>query len=56
VNGTEHSGKYKFNCVTESAGKKAAERLTGANVSVHYNPRDARKSMLWEDEIWDLWY
>jgi hypothetical protein len=56
VNGSDHSGHYKFNCVSEGAGKKAAERLNGATVNVHYNPRDAAKSMLWEDEVWDLWF
>jgi len=56
VNGADHSGHYKFNSVTESAGQKAFQKLTGATVSVHYNPRDAAKSLLWEDEVWNFWH
>lgn len=55
VNGIEHSGKYKFNCVSESQGKRAEEKLTCATVNVHYDPQDAAKGLLWEDEVWDLW-
>jgi hypothetical protein len=53
---TEHSGKYSFNCVTEKMAEGAVTGLRDKAVSVHYKPSDESKGIVWEDEVWDLWW
>lgn len=52
----EHKGSYSFNCTSETMGQGAIAGLTGKSVCVHYSPSKESKSLLWEDEIWDLWW
>jgi hypothetical protein len=52
----EHTGNYSFNCVSEKMANGALAGLTDKVVSVHYKPTDEAKALLWEDEIWDLWW
>ena len=52
----EHSGVYTFNCATEQMSQGAVAGLTEKPVCVHYSPSNESKSLLWEDEIWDLWW
>jgi hypothetical protein len=52
----EHSGTYSFNCVTEKMAGGATAGLRDKTVSVHYKPSDESKGILWEDEVWDIWW
>jgi hypothetical protein len=52
----EHSGSYSFNCATENMADGATAGMTGKTVSVHYKPSGESKGILWEDEIWDVWW
>lgn len=52
----EHGGDYAFNCKDEEMGQGAVTGLQDKTVCVHYKPSDEGKSVLWEDEIWDLWW
>jgi len=52
----EHTGTYKFNCTTEEMGNGAVAGLKDKPVSVHYKPSDESKGVLWEDEVWDIWW
>lgn len=52
----EHEGSYAFNCTSEEQGRGAIAGLQNKTVCVHYRPADERKSVLWEDEIWNLWW
>ncbi len=52
----EHEGRYSFSCASEAMGQGAIAGLQDKTVSVHYKPLDQGKSLLWEDEIWDLWW
>jgi hypothetical protein len=52
----EHEGKYSFNCTSEAMGQGAIAGLQDKTVCVHYKQSDESKSLLWEDEMWDLWW
>lgn len=52
----EHEGDYAFNCISEKQGQGAIAGLQEKTVRVHYKPADERKSVLWEDEVWNLWW
>jgi hypothetical protein len=52
----EHNRSYSFNCASEHMGESAVAGLTGKAVSVHYHPSNENKSLLWEDEVWDIWW
>ena len=52
----EHSNSYSFNCMTENMADGACAGLKDKTVSVHYKPSDESKAMLWEDEVWDVWW
>ena len=52
----EHAGKYSFNCTSENMGNGAVAGLAGKTVAVHYQSSDEAKSLLWEDEVWDIWW
>jgi hypothetical protein len=52
----EHKGSYSFNCTSERMGQGVIAGLTDKTVCVHTKPSDESKSVLWEDEIWDLWW
>ena len=52
----EHQGSYSFNCTSEQMGQGAVAGLTDKPVCVHYSPSNESKSLLWEREIWDLWW
>lgn len=51
-----HTGKYKFNCATEKMSQGASAGMQDETVNVHFNPRNEADSVLWEDEIWDIWW
>ena len=55
VNGKQYSGKYHVNCATEGIRDEAAAGLPVAQAIVHYSPSDQGHSVLWEDEVWNLW-
>ena len=52
----EHTSSYSFNCATENMADGATAGLTDKTVSVHYKPSDENKGILWEDEVWDIWW
>lgn len=52
----EHEGTYAFNCTSETQGQGAIAGLQNKTVCVHYKPGAEGKSVLWEDEMWDLWW
>jgi hypothetical protein len=52
----EHAGSYSFNCVTEKMAQGATAGLQDKAVSVHYKPSDEAKGIVWEDEVWDVWW
>ena len=52
----QHTGSYSFNCATENMADGATAGMKDKTVSVHYNPSNESKSILWEDEIWDIWW
>jgi hypothetical protein len=52
----EHTDSYSFNCVTENMADGASAGLKDKTVSVHYRPSDENKAILWEDEVWDIWW
>jgi hypothetical protein len=52
----QHSGTYAFNCVTENMANGAIAGLKDKTVSVHYKPNDEARALLWEDEVWDIWW
>jgi hypothetical protein len=52
----EHTGSYAFNCTSESMANGAMAGLAGKNVSVHYPKSAPAKGIVWEDEIWDVWW
>jgi len=51
-----HTGTYRFNCTSKTMVAGASAGLTGKTVRVHVNPYYEAKSLLWEDEVWDLWW
>jgi hypothetical protein len=51
----EHTGSYSFNLVTEKLRDRAEAGMVGKVVCVRYDPKDEAKSVLWFDEVWDLW-
>jgi hypothetical protein len=55
VNGTEYRGKYHVNCVSEGLSKDATAGIAKGPATVHYDPANPVKSVLWEDEVWNLW-
>jgi hypothetical protein len=52
----DHTGTYDFNCTSEAMAEGAVAGLQDKTVSVHYKPSDESKGILWEDEIWDIWW
>ena len=52
----EHTGSYKFNCTSEEMAQGAMAGLEGKSVSVHYPKSNPEKGIVWEDEIWDVWW
>lgn len=52
----EHKGKYSFNCATEKMSEGAVAGLQNKTVSVHYKPSDESNAVLWEDEVWNVWW
>jgi len=52
----EHIGTYSFNCTSEKMSEGAFAGLDNKTVSVHYKPSDESKGILWEDEVWDIWW
>ena len=52
----EHTGSYAFNCTSEGMAEGAMAGLAGKSVSVHYPKSDAGKGIVWEDEVWDVWW
>jgi hypothetical protein len=54
--GQEHPGTYSFNCATENMANGATAGLKEKTVCVHYKPSDEAKALLWEDEVWDIWW
>jgi hypothetical protein len=51
-----YSGSYSFNCTSEEMAQGAMAGLKDKPVSVHYNPKDTGKGILWEDDVWDIWW
>jgi hypothetical protein len=51
-----HSASYSFNCVSEEMAAGAVAGLKDKAVCVHYSPSDESKCLLWEDEVWDIWW
>jgi Protein of unknown function (DUF3592) len=54
--GNSYSGSYSFNCTSEEMAQGAMAGLKDKTVSVHYNPKEAAKGILWEDDVWDIWW
>ena len=52
----QHSASYSFNCTSEEMATGAVAGMTDKTVNVHYSPSDESKSVLWEGEIWDIWW
>jgi hypothetical protein len=52
----EHTGKYKFNCTSEKMSQGAFAGMTDKTVNVHYKPSNEADAVIWEDEIWDIWW
>jgi hypothetical protein len=52
----EHTGTYAFNCTSEGMADGAVAGLQEKTVSVHHKPSDESKGILWEDEVWDIWW
>jgi hypothetical protein len=52
----EHTGSYSFNCISEDQANGAMAGLVGKTVSVHYQPGKQARSVLWEDEVWNIWF
>ncbi len=52
----EHVRSYAFNCVSEAMGDGAVAGLEGRTVRVHFSPADEGKGIVWEDEVWDVWW
>ncbi len=52
----EHTGSYAFNCTSESMANGAMAGLAGKIVTVHYPKSNPAKGIVWEDEIWDVWW
>jgi len=52
----EGAGVYTFNCTSELMSQGAVAGLTDKPVCVHYSPFKESKSLLWEDEVWDIWW
>jgi len=52
----EHAGSYSFNCISEAQANGAVAGLVDKTVSVHYQPGNEAKSVLWEDEVWNIWF
>jgi len=52
----EHTGSYSFNCISEAQANGAVAGLVDKTVSVHYQPGNEAKSVLWEDEVWNVWF
>lgn len=55
VGGTEYKGKYHVNFTSESMREQALAGITKGPAIVHYDPANPLKSVLWEDEVWNLW-
>jgi len=51
-----HTGSYSFNCVKEAQANGAVTYLRDKTVTVRYAPGNEAKSLLWEDDVWNLWY
>jgi hypothetical protein len=51
-----HTGKYSFNCTSETMGQGAVAGMQDKTVSVHYKPSNEAETVIWEDEIWDIWW
>jgi hypothetical protein len=52
----QRTGTYAFNCTSENMVQGATAGLENKTVTVHYKPSDESKGILWEDEIWDIWW
>jgi hypothetical protein len=52
----QHSGHYCFNVTSDEQANGAIAGLNSKTVSVHYNPAKPEKGVLWEDEVWDIWW
>jgi hypothetical protein len=52
----DNTGTYEFNCTSEAMADGAVAGMQNKTVSVHYKPSDEAKGILWEDEIWDIWW
>jgi len=53
---TEYSGFYSFNVTSEEQANGALAGLKDTTVCVHYSPGNPAQGLLWEDEVWDLWW
>jgi hypothetical protein len=51
-----YSGKYKFNCTSEEMAQGAVAGLKDKPVRVHYDPKKPASNLLWEDDVWDIWW
>jgi hypothetical protein len=52
----QHHGSYSFNCTSEKMADGAIAGLKDKTVSVHYKPSDESKGIVWEDEVWNVWW
>jgi hypothetical protein len=52
----QHSGEYRFNVTSEEQAAGAIAGLKDKTVSVHYNPSHVAEGVVWEDEVWDIWW
>jgi hypothetical protein len=52
----QYHGHYEFNVTSEEQATGAIAGLQEKTVSVHYDPGLHDKGVLWEDEVWDIWW
>ena len=52
----EHTHSFSIICATENLANRASAGLKDKTVSVHYKPSDENKAMLWEDEVFNIWW
>jgi hypothetical protein len=52
----EHSGSYSFNCTSEAMAQGAVAGLENKQATVHFNPANESKGVVWEDEVWNIWW
>jgi hypothetical protein len=52
----EHSGEFSFTCATEGMAEGAVAALQDKTVCVHYKRSNEANSVLWYDEVWDIWW